>query len=1195
MPAVKSTNILGITRQSALYKVAKRLTARSLRQKLSDCRNHRGIRLRFSRLRLNGFKSFVDPTDLVIHQGLTGVVGPNGCGKSNLLEALRWVMGENRPTAMRGGEMEDVIFAGAASRPARNFAEVALVIDNSERLAPSGFNEADQIEIVRRITRDAGSAYKANTKEVRARDIQMLFADASTGSHSPALVRQGQISELINAKPKSRRRILEEAAGISGLYQRRHEAELRLTATETNLTRLDDVLEALAAQLASLARQARQAVRYREIGEELRRAEGMLLYRRWREADLARLEADANLRDRVLAASRAEQTARQATALRTIADDALPASREEEAIAAAVLQRLFLQRDALADQEARAQALIETLRARSDQLGHDIEREAGLNRDAVDTIARLDWELDQVARAQEGHEDRLADASEAARSAAAVLTDHETVQSQATEDAARLAARHQSAARMLLDTKSTVDRAEVEAAAAKSTVVTADEAQSAATEAFAVAEEALEAARALAEAADDALASTESARADAQSREADARAARSSAEGEANALRAEVAALARLVEREALAGSQIMDLLTVTPGYEAALGAALTDDLRAPEVTKDRRSGWALLADYPSPQPLPSGAKPLSTWVKAPAVLARRLGQTGLVSREDGPKLQPGLQPGQRLVSVEGDLWRWDGLRAAAEDAPSAAALRLQQLNRLVQLKRDLEEVSAKADGARMAHDALHQRLADLARADQMARDARRAADARVTEASRTAARAEADKSIAAGKLEAARLAVTRYDDEAMSARTRLREAEAAVAALPDLDLARASGEAAKFAVEAARITMMTRRSTQDELRREGEARTKRRQEATKELSGWRHRLDTAEKRSTELADRKAATLDDLAEALAAPEDIAIRREDLADALADAEARRAAAADALALSETASRDAHLAERDADRLAGDAREARARSEARAEAAQTTVAQAEARIAEETESMPAALLESLATDPAAMPDADTLETDVNRLKRQREALGAVNLRAEEDAKSVQDEHDTLLQEKTDLEEAVKKLRSGIAALNREGRERLLTAFEQVNANFTTLFTHLFGGGEARLVLVESDDPLDAGLEIMCQPPGKKLATLSLLSGGEQTLTALALIFAVFLANPAPICVLDEVDAPLDDANVTRFCDLLDEMTRRTDTRFLIITHHAVTMARMDRLFGVTMAEQGVSQLVSVDLKKAEALVA
>lgn len=249
--------------------------------------------MRFTKLRLNGFKSFVDPTDLVIHEGLTGVVGPNGCGKSNLLEALRWVMGENRPTAMRGGGMEDVIFAGAASRGARHFAEVSLIIDNQDRLAPSGFNDADQIEITRRITRDAGSAYKANSKDVRARDVQMLFADASTGSASPALVRQGQISELINAKPKARRRILEEAAGISGLYARRHEAELKLNGAEQNLLRVDDVLEGLAGQLATLTRQARQAARYREIGEELRRAEGMLLYRRWREAEAARAEAEA--------------------------------------------------------------------------------------------------------------------------------------------------------------------------------------------------------------------------------------------------------------------------------------------------------------------------------------------------------------------------------------------------------------------------------------------------------------------------------------------------------------------------------------------------------------------------------------------------------------------------------------------------------------------------------------------------------------------------------------------------------------------------------------------------------------------------------------------------------------------------------------------------------------------------------------
>ncbi len=283
--------------------------------------------MRFTRLRLNGFKSFVDPTDLIVADGLTGVVGPNGCGKSNLLEALRWVMGENRPSAMRGGGMEDVIFAGASTRPARNFAEVNLFIDNSDRLAPSGFNDSDLLEITRRITRDVGSAYKVNSKDVRARDVTMLFADASTGAHSPSLVRQGQISELINARPKARRRILEEAAGISGLYQRRHEAELKLNGAEANLLRVDDVIEQLASQLAQLARQARQAARYREIGEALRKSEGILLYRRWSEADEARVRAEAALKDLMLRLSEAERAARAAVTAREAREADMPPKR----------------------------------------------------------------------------------------------------------------------------------------------------------------------------------------------------------------------------------------------------------------------------------------------------------------------------------------------------------------------------------------------------------------------------------------------------------------------------------------------------------------------------------------------------------------------------------------------------------------------------------------------------------------------------------------------------------------------------------------------------------------------------------------------------------------------------------------------------------------------------------------------------
>jgi chromosome segregation protein len=1150
--------------------------------------------VQFTRLRLNGFKSFVDPTDMIIAPGLTGVVGPNGCGKSNLLEALRWVMGENRASAMRGGGMEDVIFAGAATRPARNFAEVVLHIDNSDRLAPAGFNDQDTLEVIRRITRDAGSAYKANGKDVRARDVQMLFADASTGAHSPALVRQGQISELINAKPKARRRVLEEAAGISGLYQRRHEAELKLKATENNLTRVDDVLEQLAAQLASLARQARQAARYREIGAGLRRAEGMLLYRRWKEADEAAVAAELELTTLTKQAAAAEGGVRLASKQREEAEAALPPLREEEAIAGAVLQRLVVQRDTLLDQETRARETIDRLTARIDQLTNDSAREATLNKDAAETIEKLEWEAQQLDAAMEGHEDRLTVAQEEARAAASALQDRETSLAEATEDVARLSARHQSTERAKSDAEKAVTRSESELEKARSGVAAAQSALETATAGRQTAETKAQQANATAEAAEAELTAAENARAQAQGAESAARVARAEAEGSASTLRAEEAALARLVDREAGAKDFLLDKLTVTPGYEKALGAALADDLRAPLVAGDG-SGWAALPGYETPQTLPDGAQSLADFVTGPVVLDRRLGQIGLVDSAQGGAFQSRLAPGQRLVSLDGDLWRWDGFRANAKDAPSAAALRLQQLNRLSALRRDLAAAAQAAQTARAAHDTASEALKAATARDQAARNARRDADRAVTDAARAQSRAEADQSLAASKLETQTVAVARFEEDAASARAHLRETQAIFAALPDLSAARAQIEDVKLTVEAARVTMLSKRSAHDEVRREGDARIARRQQITKDVSGWRHRLDTAAKRITELDERRIAAEAELKVANAAPEEITAKRDELAGAIGDAELRKKAARETLIKGETTLREADFTLREAEKIASQGREARARAEARVEAARGTAQAAADRIVEELDTTTDALLEQLDADPTKMPSVGTLEADVARLRRQRDALGAVNLRAEEDAREVQTEHDSLIAEKADLEEAIKKLRGGIAGLNKEGRERLLAAFDEVNASFSNLFKHLFGGGEAKLVLVESDDPLEAGLEIMCQPPGKKLSVLSLLSGGEQTLTALALIFAVFLANPAPICVLDEVDAPLDDANVTRFCDMLDEMTRRTKTRFMVITHHAITMSRMNRLFGVTMGEQGVSQLVSVDLQSAEQLVA
>ena len=1149
--------------------------------------------MQFTRLRLNGFKSFTDPTDLVIHRGLTGVVGPNGCGKSNLLEALRWVMGENRPTAMRGAGMEDVIFAGTDTRGGRHFAEVHLQIDNTDRLAPAAFNDADQLDIVRRITRDAGSAYKINGKEARARDVQMLFADASTGAHSPALVRQGQISELINAKPKARRRILEEAAGISGLYQRRHEAELRLRATETNLERISDVIEQLAGQLAQLSRQARQAERYRQIGARLRQVEGLLLYRRWREADQARLEAETALQTALRASGTAEIEAAQAAERREAAEDALPALREEEAIAGAVLQRLEVQRDTLAAEEARAAEALEALQGRIAQLAKDIERETSLNRDAQDMVTQLEWEQRQISKATEGQDDAVAEAAEIASDAAEALQDLELALSRVTEDVARVAARHQSAQRQITELHASLAKAESARTTASLTKLDAEAALADLEAELEAAQDELDATQALTEEAEATLVEIEAARTQAQTDEAAARGALAEAEGEAATLRAEVSALSRLLERDRGDGSRILDLVRVAPGYEQALGAALADDLRAPLA--EGGSGWVTLSPYDDAAPLNPEIAPLSAHVSAPDALARRLSQIGLVDAAHGARLQPGLRPGQRLVSSEGDVWRWDGLYTAASDAPSATALRLQQINRLEALRTDLAQIDTRRDALQASYATRKARLDDLAQGERSAREARRAADQRLTEATRALSRSESARAGAVNRLDAAIGQLERLQQDMADLAEVLHDAQAQQAELPELDAERARADDLRQHVEGARIAMISRRAAADELRREATARTARTQEITKSLSGWRLRLDSADSRIADLTNRKTQAEAELTSARSAPEDIAARRSALADEITAAGQRFTASRDALFGAENGLRMATEAERTAERAAADAREGRARLEARRDAACETVTLAAARIDEEMGCGPDALLAQLETDPETMPDASALEEEMTRLRRARDALGAVNLRAEEDAREVQTEHDTLVTEKADLEAAIAKLRSGINALNREGRERLLIAFDKVNANFTTLFTHLFSGGEARLVLVESDDPLDAGLEIMCQPPGKKLSTLSLLSGGEQTLTALALIFGVFLANPAPICVLDEVDAPLDDANVARFCDLLDEMTRRADTRYLIITHNALTMARMDRLFGVTMGERGVSQLVSVDLKQAETLVA
>ncbi|MFS4438260.1 chromosome segregation SMC family protein [Paracoccaceae bacterium GXU_MW_L88] len=1141
--------------------------------------------MQFTKLRLYGFKSFVDPTDLLIETGLTGVVGPNGCGKSNLLEALRWAMGETRAKAMRGAGMEDVIFAGTSGRNARSYAEVVLTLDNQDRLAPAMFNDEDRLDITRRITRDAGSAYKVNGKDVRARDVQMLFADASTGAHSPALVRQGQIAELINAKPKARRRILEEAAGISGLYQRRHEAELKLNAALNNLERVQQSIETLTGQLGALVRQAKQAETYRRLSEEIREAEALWLYGLWVEAETAARQAEETQAAARRKVGEAEQAAQAARAEAREAESGMNPLREELSIAAALLTRLEGERRAAGEAQARAEAEIASLDERIAQIEKDRAREDSLNTDATSAISQLDEEREQLRADHEGHEDAMKVRDAEVKAKFADLRAQETQSDTLAHEVARLSARHQAVKARYEDAEAAARRARGDAQTAADAVnALAAERKTAEAKRGEAAQADQAAAQALAKIGT-ALEDAEAARTEADAAQTEAHALRAEREGQLRAIQAELSALEKSLDRQAVSAARILDDVVADKGYETALGAALGEDLMRPEGPE----GWQDLGALDA-APLPGES--LADHVQAPAALARALAAVGVVEVADAPAMQARLAQGQALVSKAGDLWRWDGFHRPAGQASDSAARLLADRNRRSELTAQRDALARDVEDLETQFSTARDRAQAAREAEKAARQGRNEAEKAANDAARALSLAGSALEALDARDDAAKEAKQRSGETAKAAEEALKAAATEREDLGDLSALREEADQARAALDALRLAAARARDDAEAARREGAAREKRIEEIGWHEKRWRERLGSTGERLADLDARAEKARVARAAAGEKPAEIAAQIEAFDKDLEAARARQEAAQTALKAAEAAQAEALRKVEMAEGALSKAREGRARAEALADAARDKVEAAAQRIREDLSREPKELAGGM--DGVELPPSEEVSNRLARLKARRESMGAVNLRAEEDAREVAEERDDLQAQKDDLDQAISKLRQGIANLNREGRARLLSAFDEVNENFARLFSHLFGGGEARLELVESDDPLDAGLEILCQPPGKKLSTLSLLSGGEQTLTALSLIFAVFLANPAPICVLDEVDAPLDDANVTRFCDLLDEMTRQTETRFLIITHHAVTMARMDRLFGVTMAEQGVSQLVSVDLSAAEELV-
>ncbi len=1145
--------------------------------------------MQFQRLRLVGFKSFVDAAEVQIEPGLTGVVGPNGCGKSNVLESLRWVMGANSAKAMRGQGMDDVIFAGAANRPPRNHAEVQLTIDNAQRRAPQPFTDSAVLEVSRRIDRGQGSTYRINGKEVRARDVQLLFADASTGANSPALVRQGQISELIAAKPQNRRRILEEAGGVAGLHTRRHEAELRLKAAETNLERLDDIGRELETSLNRLRREARQAEKYKKISAEIRALQSALLFVRWNDARLAAEAAAGELREAEKATGEAATAAARAQTVALSAQEAMKPAREEDAVAGALLHRASLERDRLDMAEQQARTEVERLKAEVARINADQERETAMARDAAVELERLTGELEALtaeiaaAPARGPELDQALAAAEDARRAAdaeveRIASSLAAIEARANAESAR---KRDAEARVARATAGLdAARREREALGPLETPELTD------------ARASLETATAELAAARAGVETAEAARGDLARAEQEARTAARAAEDRLGRLQTEARGLASLLVSARRDHPPALDKVSADKGYEAALAAALGDDLDA--ALDARAAAYWGGAEVPAPT-WPAGVEPLAAHVSAPDPLAARLALCGVAAASDAARLARALPPGARLVTREGDLYRWDGFVSRAE-APRPAAVRLAQRTRLAELEADIDTGKPALDAALAALKSATEAFRVAEEAVKAARLKPFAADKAVAAARdrvETLAREQARREARAQALDET---LSRQSTEVEAAEAALNEALTVEAPSETLDALRAELAAARAGAETARTASAAARADRDGEARERSGREARLAGVTRERHGWAGRAKDSTARIGSLdkdAERAAALL---AQAAHAPEELAAKRDALLDALTVAETRRKAAADALSLAEDAAAEADRTSRAAETAASQAREARAGLVVRAEAAGERLTEAEQNVRDAAQMSPEELGQKLTDDAVARPpDAAGAESLLFGLEREREALGAVNLRAEDEAVEYGDRLNTMRIERSDLTTAIARLRDGIDELNAEGRERLVAAFDIINDNFKSLFEALFGGGQAELKLVESDDPLEAGLEIYACPPGKRLSVMSLMSGGEQALTAAALIFGVFLANPAPVCVLDEVDAPLDDANVDRFCRMLDEMRKRTDTRFIVITHNPVTMSRMDRLYGVTMPERGVSQLVSVDLKQAETLVA
>ncbi|MFL2801906.1 MAG: chromosome segregation SMC family protein [Paracoccaceae bacterium] len=1150
--------------------------------------------MNITKLRLNGFKSFVDPTEFEILPGLTGVVGPNGCGKSNLLDALRWVMGENRPTSMRGDGMDDVIFGGTSLRPARSYAEVNLQIENFDpEILPINTNESS-IDIVRRINFESGSTYRIEGKEILAREVRLLFADYSSGSNSPSLVRQGQISNLINENPKSRKRILEEAAGISGLYHRRHESELKLNASENNLDRVSDILSKLEEQLKALKKQAKQAIEYRLLGEKIRKQESLLLYFRWKskhsEFNNSKKELDNILKERTAH----EKILINLREVKEEKENLLPKIRQQQAADQIAINQFQSQKTNIDEKHTNALSRVNELNQRILDLENDYIRGNELILDAESVIKKSKNEKDSIVNNQIELENKIQVTKE--------TLDESVIKFQKIEKEYEFEAKNFTTALARKDNfetnykenkknlnilKEKISKIESDKYRVELRKVEIDSELINIRNNLEISTNDVNKKSLMLDKADDDCQSLRADNLDSEEKLSEAR-------SKLLAVNSEIKTLENFLSEQEIYEDAIINKVEISKDFEIIFSVILNDDLNYPSQSSFKKSGWYYSENEAKPLSFPEGVEILANLVKHPKELNKRLRNVGVVNAKDGYLFQSKLNNGQCLVSKEGDFWRWDGFSRTSADVNTGNTQKVKNLNRLHNLKVLQKEIEKKVfiqtSHKKNQELILQQKLEER---DNLKKEYIHE-EKKLNNLKSHLSKLEAEFEINRAQIEGLEDNFINVSEDYKQRSKNIEETNIFDNQEFDFQAEEKIISIKKKTLEDFRDKNLDIRLGLEELTSQNNFCKNRLELLDKELEDWSLRKKRSVDQQDNILSRKNELESYLEIANSEPEKIQNDILLLNKKIIEAEKKSIISTDELVYAEKNLRDALFKEKEAIKIAENLKEKYVRSEVYIESTKENLKELASNLETKTGHNAKFFEDKHSIELSMGLSIETIEKNLDHLKKKRNLIGPVNLRAEEDEKEINLEYEELLNQKEDLAVAVKKLRNAISNLNKEGREKLLKAFDEVNNNFKTLFNNLFGGGQSNLLLVESDDPLEAGLEIMCQPPGKKLSNLSLLSGGEQTLAAISLIFAVFMAKPSPICVLDEVDAPLDDANIVRFCNLLDNMNSKTDTRFIIITHNPITMSKMNRLYGVTMAEKGVSQLVSVDLDKAEQLV-